>query len=53
MKRTEMLELARRIVFPNKYKSPLDNILKTVSIQTFGNTENAKKFLFQTTYWNR
>lgn len=52
MKRKEMVELARRVVFPNKYSTPLDNILRTVGIDTFGNTDSAKKFLFQSTYWN-
>ena len=52
MKRSELIELARRVVFPNKYNTSVDGILKTVGIQTFGSTEKARKFLFQGTYWN-
>ena len=48
-----MLELARRVVFPNKYTSPIDNLLRTLGIDTFGNTESAKRFLFQASYWNK
>ena len=53
MKRKEMIELARRVVFPNKYTTPIDNLLRTLGIDTFGNTESAKRFLFQTSYWNK